>query len=144
VGDPFTGHRGPVNAVAVAEVDGRPIAVSGGDDKTVRVWDLTADTLVGDPFTGHGGPVNTVTSQIRRSLIPRGSPSYVGFGARNIATITAICREGNGKLRWEQIAAPEVRSNILALALTPKRVIAVAAELGIVVFDLPGNSHTTL
>ncbi|MGH8884123.1 MAG: hypothetical protein ACRDYX_02890 [Egibacteraceae bacterium] len=39
-GDPFTGHHGWVRAVAVAELDGRPVAVSGSDDHTVRVWDL--------------------------------------------------------------------------------------------------------
>ena len=40
VGDPFTGHAGPVSAVAVAELDGRPVVISGSDDRTVRVWDL--------------------------------------------------------------------------------------------------------
>ena len=55
VGDPFTGHSGPVNAVAVAELDGRPVVVSGSDDETVRVWDLATGTPVGDPLTGHDG-----------------------------------------------------------------------------------------
>ena len=29
-----------VEAVAVGELDGRPIAISGGTDETVRVWDF--------------------------------------------------------------------------------------------------------
>ena len=40
VGQPFTGHTGRVTAMAVGELDGRPIVVSGSLDSTVRVWDL--------------------------------------------------------------------------------------------------------
>jgi WD40 repeat protein len=40
VGDPFTGHTGGVNAVAIGELEGRPVVVSGGGDGSVRVWDL--------------------------------------------------------------------------------------------------------
>ena len=58
----ITGHDGPVNAVAAAELDGRPVVISGSDDGTVRVWDLATGTPVGDPFTGHGGPVNAVAA----------------------------------------------------------------------------------
>ena len=43
-----------------AELDGRPVVVSGSDDGTVRVWDLATGTPVGDPFTGHTGPVTAV------------------------------------------------------------------------------------
>ena len=57
---PFTGHDGIVNAVAVGELDGRPVVVSGGDDRTVRVWDLATGTPVGTPFTGHDETVNAV------------------------------------------------------------------------------------
>ena len=53
VGDPFTGHSGYVHAVAAAELDGRPVVISGSSDETVRVWDLATGTPVGDPFTGH-------------------------------------------------------------------------------------------
>ena len=56
----ITGHDGPVRAVAVTELDGRPVIISGGDDGTVRVWDLATGTPVGDPFTGHDGPVRAV------------------------------------------------------------------------------------
>ena len=65
------GHRHPgrrpvhrprrtVHAVAVAELDGRPVVISGGDDGTVRVWDLATGTPVSDPFTGHDGSVRAV------------------------------------------------------------------------------------
>ena len=55
VGDPFTGHTGAVSSVAAAELDGRPVVISGSNDGTVRVWDLATGAPVGDPFTGHAG-----------------------------------------------------------------------------------------
>jgi eukaryotic-like serine/threonine-protein kinase len=36
LGAPLEGHRRKVVAVAVGELGGRPIAVSGGNDNTVR------------------------------------------------------------------------------------------------------------
>src|SRR4029077_6157701 len=63
LGDPFTGHGGPVRSVAAAELAGVPVVISGGGDRTVRVWDLATGTPLGDPFTGHAGPVNAVVSQ---------------------------------------------------------------------------------
>jgi hypothetical protein len=35
----FTGHTGPVCAVAVGRLDGRDVIVSGSDDEKVRIWD---------------------------------------------------------------------------------------------------------
>jgi WD40 repeat protein len=32
----------------------RRCAVSGGDDRTVRVWDLATGAAIGNPITGHG------------------------------------------------------------------------------------------
>jgi WD40 repeat protein len=49
-----------VTAVAVGELEGRPVAVSGSDDKTVRVWDLADGSSIGDPMHGHQGPVRAV------------------------------------------------------------------------------------
>ena len=42
-GKPLTGHRW-VRGIAIGEINGVPIAVSGGDEGTVRVWDLTGTT----------------------------------------------------------------------------------------------------
>ncbi|WP_433655186.1 hypothetical protein ACQPW1_30315 [Nocardia sp. CA-128927] len=43
------GHTASVLAVACAVVDGRPAAVTGGMDRTVRMWDLTSAELIGMP-----------------------------------------------------------------------------------------------
>jgi WD40 repeat protein len=46
--------------MAVAELDGRPVVISGSSDHTVRVWDLAAGSPIGGPFTGHTGSVTAV------------------------------------------------------------------------------------
>jgi WD40 repeat protein len=47
-GDPFTGHTRPVNAVALGQVEGRAVVVSGGNDHTVRVWDAATGTPISE------------------------------------------------------------------------------------------------
>jgi WD40 repeat protein len=46
--------------VACTQHDGRPIAVTGAWDDTVRVWDLTTGIPIGDPLTGHTNTVAAV------------------------------------------------------------------------------------
>ncbi|WP_189083150.1 nSTAND1 domain-containing NTPase, partial [Mangrovihabitans endophyticus] len=74
----ITGHTGEVDAVAVGQLDGRTIIVSGSDDNTVRVWDAATGTPVGDPFTGHTGWVNAVAvGQLDgRTIIVSGSNDH--------------------------------------------------------------------
>ncbi|MGW7261346.1 caspase family protein [Streptomyces sp. NPDC054834] len=55
----FAGHAGPVSAVAVAQLDGRPHAVTVGHDRTVRVWDLNTGTQR-LTLIGHTGWVKAV------------------------------------------------------------------------------------
>jgi WD40 repeat protein len=52
------GHEGEVRSVAFSP-DGKTI-VSGGGDKTVRLWD-TSGKAIGQPFTGHEGGVLSVS-----------------------------------------------------------------------------------
>lgn len=40
-GAPLAGHDGPIRSVAVGQTDGVPVAVTGGHDGTVRIWNLT-------------------------------------------------------------------------------------------------------
>ena len=44
--------------MATAQLDGRPVIVSGGGDGTVRVWDLATGAPIGQPLTGHTGAVS--------------------------------------------------------------------------------------
>ena len=53
VSDPLTWHTGPVAAVACTVLDGRPVAVSGSHDGTVRVWDLATGTRAGQTVGGY-------------------------------------------------------------------------------------------
>ena len=46
--------------MAVGERHGRPVIVSGGDDGTVRVWDLESGEPALGPLTGHDGGVTAV------------------------------------------------------------------------------------
>ena len=57
--DSLIGHTGTVSSVAVGELDGHPVAVSGGFDASVRVWDLASGAPAG-AFTGHTDWVRAV------------------------------------------------------------------------------------
>jgi WD40 repeat protein len=56
----LTRHSGAVTSVAFGRVDGRPVALSGSNDKTVQVWDLTDMRPLTEPFTGHTSVVTSV------------------------------------------------------------------------------------
>ncbi|MFE9200355.1 hypothetical protein ACFYMH_30550, partial [Streptomyces albidoflavus] len=65
----LTGHTDAVNAVATTQMDGSPIAITGSDDHTVRVWDLTTGRTTAT-LTGHTDAVNAVaTTQMDGSPI---------------------------------------------------------------------------
>jgi WD40 repeat protein len=59
VSRPVRGHRGEVLAVAVTEPDDRPVIISGGQDTTVRVWDVADRSAIGEPLR-HGANVRSV------------------------------------------------------------------------------------
>ncbi|MFH8520467.1 caspase family protein [Streptomyces gelaticus] len=56
----MTDHNGPMHTVACIKLGVRPIAVTGGEDGTVRIWDLTSGQPVGTPLTGHTDWVQAV------------------------------------------------------------------------------------
>lgn len=56
----ITGHAGPVMSVALRRFEGRTIAVTCGDDGTVRSWDVERGVPYGDVLVGHTGWVMSV------------------------------------------------------------------------------------
>ncbi|MFB8128627.1 caspase family protein, partial [Streptomyces mirabilis] len=56
----LTGHSISVLALAVAQIEGRPHAVTADEDGTVRVWDLYTGSKRAT-LTGHGDKVSAVT-----------------------------------------------------------------------------------
>lgn len=52
-------YPGPVYAVAVGQLGGRGVIVSGNDDQTVRIWDERGDPIT-PPATGHLRSVRSV------------------------------------------------------------------------------------
>ncbi|MEU3296690.1 caspase family protein, partial [Streptomyces longwoodensis] len=58
--DTYMGHTDWVAAVACTVLDGRPVAVTGGYDDMVRVWDLASGQPIGEPLAGHTGSVTVV------------------------------------------------------------------------------------
>ncbi len=93
----LTGHPGRVNAVTAAELDDRPVVISGGDDGSVRVWDLAAGAPVGQPFTGHVGPVYAVaaaTMEGRPVVISGGDDGSVRVWDLATGALVRVCDRG--------------------------------------------------
>ncbi|MBA4867137.1 WD40 repeat domain-containing protein [Streptomyces sp. PSKA54] len=59
----LTGHTHTVCAVAGVMLDGRPHAVTGSDDCTARVWDLTAGQQAAE-LTGHHDTVRATATAV--------------------------------------------------------------------------------
>jgi WD40 repeat protein len=77
------GHTQAVRALACTHrPDGTPIAVTGSDDKTVRVWDLSSGQPLGDPLTEHTDAVRHVAC----TRLPDGTPIALTVAA-NSSTI---------------------------------------------------------
>ena len=63
--------------------DGRPVAVTGSDDRTLRIWDLTTGTPIGDPLTGHTDTVTAIATTVlatSRGSVDRSNPSSKEVG----------------------------------------------------------------
>ncbi|MFI0967909.1 WD40 repeat domain-containing protein [Streptomyces sp. NPDC021080] len=64
----LTGHEGTVRGVATAVVNRHHLAVTGGDDRSVRIWDLDGERETGRETgsrpAGHAGTVTGVTTAV--------------------------------------------------------------------------------
>lgn len=53
-------HDGSVRSVSLGKISGQTVALSGSNDRTVRLWDLSSGVQRGRPLTGHAGAVLSV------------------------------------------------------------------------------------
>jgi WD40 repeat protein len=60
IGDPLTGHTGPITATACYQIEGASMAVTADSEGAVRVWNLSTATAAGAPLMGHTSNVETV------------------------------------------------------------------------------------
>ena len=89
--------------------DGRPVAVTGSDDRTVRVWDLAHRHPVGDPLTGHTGWVRAVAAAVLADGPVVASPAATMATVRVWDSATAVGR-----------ASPAVGGPLRELAPAPR------------------------
>ncbi|MFG2349556.1 AAA family ATPase [Streptomyces phaeochromogenes] len=92
--DTLTGHEDQVWALSCAEVSGRPVAVTGGLDGTIRMWDLTHGEPIGQPQAGHDPGVTAVACTVLG-----GRPAAVTSGYDGTMRVWDL-------LRWEPIGSP--------------------------------------
>ena len=122
-----TGHTGPVRAVAVSQDGAR--AVSGGDDGTVRVWDLATGTEQA-ALTGHTDWVRTVAvSQDGARAVSGGDDGTVRVWDLTTGT--------------EQAALTGHTGEVFSVALTPDgaRVVSGGSDRTVRVSDLTTGSE---
>lgn len=106
-GDPLTGHTHAVWSVAVAELDGRPVAVTGGFDAAVRVRNLVTGHEVGEPFAGHDRAVTSVavtTVNGRLVAVTGGYDSTVRFWDLTTGRLSRVSA-GHSEGVWD-VAVP--------------------------------------
>lgn len=71
IGDALKGHTDSVLALAVGKrSDGTPVIVSGGSDKTIRIWNLNTGKPIGKPLRGHRQEVYSLAIDKRSDGTP--------------------------------------------------------------------------
>ena len=119
VGEPLTGHRGAVTAVAVGALPDRtPVIVSGGGDGdgTVRVWRLADGTPAGEPLTGHDGAVTAVAV----GALPDRTPVIVSGGGDGDGTVR-VWRLADGTPAGEPLTGHDGAVTAVAVGALPDR-----------------------
>ena len=111
----------------MGELDGRPVAVSGGSDKLVRVWDLQTGVLVEEPLRGHAAAVRALALGEFD-----GRPIVISGGADQVC----VWDQARSSTRTAEFGAP-----IQAIAYMPLSRIVVATARGLALLELTGDKR---
>ncbi|WP_353962255.1 hypothetical protein [Streptomyces sp. NBC_00654] len=105
----LAGHTSAVSGVATGVVDSCPIAVTGGADETVRVWDPATGRHVGEPLTGHTGWVRGMPTGWWRAVRSPSPAAGTGTGTGPCGT----------SWRWDERVEPRLNGG--RAAPSPRR-----------------------
>ena len=90
IGQPLTGHDGPVLDVAFAQSGDRARLVSGGSDGTVRLWDAVTGEAIGAPLQNRMDDVPTQTDVQPRAFADPFAPPGTESGPKGAVTCVAF------------------------------------------------------
>ncbi|GAB1741229.1 hypothetical protein NU219Hw_g6470t1 [Hortaea werneckii] len=139
----LAGHTGHINAVKIADFEGWRFILTGGADKTVRVWRTTSgsDAKTGVPsfeetdcLTAHEGSVNTIA-------VLAGSGTFVTGSADGTVKVWRFSAEGGGGGKGAEL----IQSIALKPRYIPLTVALASLADGTVVLAVGGTaSHVQL
>lgn len=121
-----TGSTPPAEALAVGVAGGRVLAVTGGSDRTVRVWDLAARQLWCEPLTGHQDAITAVAMDTADAETP---------------VAVAACADGSLRI-WDLVPgetpapAGTPVTDVQAVTVDAPRVVAATAAGDVRALDL--------
>jgi hypothetical protein len=94
--------------------DGKTLA-SGGDDTTIRLWNVVTGELIGQPLRGHDGPVESVTFSSDGKTLASGSDDTTIrlWDPQDSGAVLAVLR-GHLDRVWSVAFSPDEKGEILA------------------------------
>ncbi len=105
--------------MALTVLDGRPVAVTSGDDQTVRVWDAATGREIGDPPTRHF-PVRSLAT----ATVDDHPLALLGGDARTARLVDL----GTGQALGEPLRGHADTVNAVALGTVNGRAVAVTGS----------------
>lgn len=137
ISQPAAGHTDSVSCMGFAEIDGRPLALTGGTGGTARLWDLRSRSEIGQILDGH-------SEEIRFGALGKVNGRLLAVTAGTDGTIRLWDPMGGISLRHLRGHTNAVNQVHLA-SLSGETALLSASEDGTIrLWDLGTGAHVTL